>query len=158
VKLLSNYFFHTPQTNIGYNELGWGGDNGDLVAEDNDFFGGVQSVAMGGWQSVTFKNNRVYSPGKYNMLLNKSTSASGSAWNNNTYYGSNLFSYNGAGSTFDGWQTKSQADSNSTFKAGDPKGIWTVVRPNRYEQGRANILVYNWDMAGTVAVDLSGVL
>ena len=32
------------------------------------------------------------------------------------------------------------------------------VRPNRYEPGRANIIVYNWDNSASVNVDLSTVL
>ena len=32
------------------------------------------------------------------------------------------------------------------------------MRPNKYEAGRANIIVYNWANAATVNVDLSSVL
>jgi hypothetical protein len=37
-------------------------------------------------------------------------------------------------------------------------GTKVFVRPNAYEAGRANVIVYNWSRAATVAVDLSGVL
>jgi hypothetical protein len=33
-----------------------------------------------------------------------------------------------------------------------------VVRPNQYEAGRANIIVYNWALQSSVSVDLSSVL
>jgi hypothetical protein len=33
-----------------------------------------------------------------------------------------------------------------------------VVRPNRYERGRANIIVYNWEQQSTVSVDVSDIL
>jgi hypothetical protein len=33
--------------------------------------------------------------------------------------------------------------------------VWTFVRPNLYEQGRANIVIYNWDLQSNVLVDLS---
>ncbi|MCP9496172.1 MAG: hypothetical protein MSG64_17120 [Pyrinomonadaceae bacterium MAG19_C2-C3] len=39
-----------------------------------------------------------------------------------------------------------------------PTGTKVFVRPNRYETGRANIVVFNWNLAPTVDVDLSGVL
>lgn len=39
-----------------------------------------------------------------------------------------------------------------------PTGTNVVVRPNRYEPGRAHVAVFNWGLAATVAVDLSGVL
>jgi len=33
-----------------------------------------------------------------------------------------------------------------------------IVRPNTYERGRANVIVYNWDQLATAQVDLSSVL
>jgi hypothetical protein len=33
-----------------------------------------------------------------------------------------------------------------------------VVRANRYERGRANIIIYNWNHASLVAVDLTGIV
>ena len=37
-------------------------------------------------------------------------------------------------------------------------GVNVLVRPNQYELGRANIIVYNWAQQGTVSVDVSGIL
>jgi hypothetical protein len=37
-------------------------------------------------------------------------------------------------------------------------GTYAFVRPNAYEPGRANIIIYNWSNLATVPVDLSGVL
>src|SRR5262249_1932753 len=31
-------------------------------------------------------------------------------------------------------------------------------KPNQYERGRANIIVYNWDRLDTISVDVKGVL
>ena len=36
-----------------------------------------------------------------------------------------------------------------------PPGTKTIVRPNRYELGRANIAIFNWDHLAAVAVDVS---
>jgi uncharacterized repeat protein (TIGR01451 family) len=36
-----------------------------------------------------------------------------------------------------------------------PTGVHTFVRPNRYERGRANITIYNWDLKPIVPVDLT---
>ncbi|MGD9901860.1 MAG: right-handed parallel beta-helix repeat-containing protein [Vicinamibacterales bacterium] len=38
----------------------------------------------------------------------------------------------------------------------DPSGLDVFVRPNRYESGRANVVVFNWDRARTVDVPLDG--
>jgi hypothetical protein len=46
----------------------------------------------------------------------------------------------------------------NTYLSSRPTGIVTFVRPNQYEPGRANITVFNWDLAPTVNVDLAGVL
>jgi hypothetical protein len=50
------------------------------------------------------------------------------------------------------------AASGSTFTPGRPKGVWTFVRPNTFEAGRANICVYNWDLKDAVDVDVSKIL
>jgi PKD repeat protein len=53
--------------------------------------------------------------------------------------------------------TAAQYPSN-TFYGADPGNTKVVVRPNQYEPGRANITVFNWGLAATVPVDVSGVL
>jgi hypothetical protein len=59
----------------------------------------------------------------------------------NTFYGSTQF----AQSTY----------PNNTYYSSKPPGPTVFVRPNRYEPGRANITIFNWRLASTVAVDLS---
>src|SRR6266404_2806932 len=44
---------------------------------------------------------------------------------------------------------------NNTYTTTRPAGIKVVVRPNQYETGRANITIYNWDLASTVTVSLT---
>lgn len=39
-----------------------------------------------------------------------------------------------------------------------PSGAKVILRPNQYEPGRAHIAIYNWDLAASVAVDVSSVL
>ena len=46
----------------------------------------------------------------------------------------------------------------NTFYESNPEGTNVFVRPNQFEDGRANIIVYNWDEAASVEVDLSAVL
>jgi hypothetical protein len=63
----------------------------------------------------------------------------------------------GGSITADDWHGKG-FDANSEIRVGLPKGARVFVRPNKYEPGRANIIVYNWDKAAEVSVDLKGVL
>lgn len=64
----------------------------------------------------------------------------------------------GAGLTQGTW-TGALVSTNTVLAAGrtsQPAKI--IVRPNAYEPGRANIIVYNWTGGGTVSVNLAGVL
>lgn len=47
---------------------------------------------------------------------------------------------------------------NNTFATARPSGLRVFVRPNRYEQGRAHVAIFNWDRLSSVPVDLGGVL
>lgn len=47
---------------------------------------------------------------------------------------------------------------NNTYYLTRPTGVKVVVRPNQYEQGRANLIFYNWDLLSTVEVDVSSIL
>ena len=46
---------------------------------------------------------------------------------------------------------------NNTWTSSRPTGTKIVVIPNKYEAGRANVAIYNWDDNSSVSVDLSGV-
>ena len=47
---------------------------------------------------------------------------------------------------------------NNTYTNARPSGPVVFVRPNRYEAGRAHIVVYNWSQQATVNADVSSVL
>ena len=47
------------------------------------------------------------------------------------------------------------AGSGGSVKGRYPQGAEVIVRPNKYEKGRAHIIVLNWEHADTVSVDLS---
>src|SRR5207249_4518942 len=59
---------------------------------------------------------------------------------------------------FSSWQGATGYDRNSTYGVENLQGTKVFVRPNRYETGRANIIVYNWDHLSSVPVDVSSVL
>ena len=91
----------------------------------------------------------------------------GYTWDNNQYFGLNVFfrgTYDGSSESggsnqpFAQWQSNTGLDVHSTFTGAAPTGTWIYVRPNKYEQKRANITIYNWDLSATVNVDLSNVL
>ena len=45
--------------------------------------------------------------------------------------------------------------SNTYYGNRRPTNVWSFVRPNRYELGRAHVAVYNWPRESEVAIDLS---
>ena len=60
-----------------------------------------------------------------------------------------------------GWQAIAGYDQHSTLTTsltGKPSTNQVFVRPNQYEAGRANIVIYNWQQLATVPVDVSGIL
>lgn len=62
------------------------------------------------------------------------------------------------GYTRKSWQGDAGLDVDSTYIDNAPTGTKVFVRPNNYEPNRANIIIYNWDKANTVAADVSSVL
>lgn len=57
--------------------------------------------------------------------------------------------------SFADWLASSGFDAHSKYGKVKPSGIQVYVRPNRYQPGRANIAIYNWDNAPYVDVDLT---
>ncbi|HET6583658.1 MAG TPA: hypothetical protein VFG69_09425 [Nannocystaceae bacterium] len=47
---------------------------------------------------------------------------------------------------------------NDVYPDGAPSGAQSFVRPNAYDPDRAHVVVFNWDLADTVDVDLSALL
>jgi hypothetical protein len=145
----------TRSFNLGYNSV-----NEDVVAEGN-YVTGPFDV----WQfrSATVRNNTVYSATSRVMELRLASgqSTSGYGFGGNQYFGgstSTPFRYAGQNLTFANWRSTTGLDAGSSHTSSQPTGTRVIVRPNRYEAGRANVVVINWSRQGTVQADLSGVL
>jgi hypothetical protein len=53
--------------------------------------------------------------------------------------------------------TQKQIAENTCY-GNTPDGVRTFIRPNQFEPGRANIIIYNWDQKDAVSVDVSSLL
>ena len=75
----------------------------------------------------------------------------------NSYYGggTNPFAMDSTGQSFSDWQSLTGFDANSSYSPSLPVLNQIFVRPNQYEIGRANIIVYNWENLNAVNVDVS---
>ncbi|OHA17483.1 MAG: hypothetical protein A3G52_04585 [Candidatus Taylorbacteria bacterium RIFCSPLOWO2_12_FULL_43_20] len=105
--------------------------------------------------SLTFTDN--FLSGPTTLVYFPSTMANAN-WNRNTYYSEQLRYTPFNGSYFDQWKSSTGYDQNSVYTIGKPTGVKVFVKPNKYEQGRANITVYNWAKNSSVAVNVSSVL
>jgi hypothetical protein len=124
-------------------------------ATNNYWVGGAQPLVVSNWARATFTGNTVCGLGggvTLNTLPEQNTTKYD--WNRNTYFVGEMF--HGAKKLDPaGWRVATGIDAGSTWKTDPLKGIWTLIRPNKYEPGRANIAIYNWDMKDKVDVDLS---
>ena len=159
----NNHSYHNTGDVSGTAELGWSFSSTelDLDAENNYFVGGLTTVELWNWNQLTFTGNTVYSiPTSILDILNLTSAQTTATYNfdHNNYYGRGLLRYQGSNVPWIYWQNTSGVDLNSQFSSGRPTGVWTTIRPNLYEPGRANIIIYNWDLNGSVSVDVSSVL
>jgi hypothetical protein len=66
--------------------------------------------------------------------------------------------YQGGAYDWASWQAATGLGSTGTATAAAPTTPRVFVRPNKYEPGRATIVVYNWGGRPTVTVDVSSTL
>ena len=157
------------------------GLNGSGVCKDNYFAGACFGLSIGNWQHMEITGNTIWSTA---TLLEISAATTGSGVpdakerpdltgytvDHNTYYDNGKpkpFKYGlRSGAKEDdlhdwaGWQ-KLGLDKNSQMlpgKAGKPTGTKVFVFANKYEKGRAQLGIFNWDGNDQVGVDLSPAL
>lgn len=170
IVLVDNYTYHTPAADDGYNNLSYNSTPlaNDVTAIGNYFIGGAEALELFRWNRVVFQDNTTYAFAHDNLSLFWTPDQNPAAyqWDHNRYFGAGHFTVyagcvtfscsNGRTLDFSGWQSENGLDANSSFTSGPPAGTWISVRPNVYEPGRANIVIYNWDLSPSVQVDLSG--
>lgn len=140
-------------------QIGREGINGGVALLDNYF---PQGLSMNDWAIAAVSGN-VFGAQDTNSVvhLNQILTPLAAAWDRNTYFrpdGAGAFLNNATEYSFSDWQDLTGYDLNSSFLVGRPSGTKIFVRPNQYEPGRANIIVYNWSDLDTVPVDVSSVL
>ena len=140
-------------------QLGRDGVNGTVAVTGNYM---PLGLSMKNWSAATFSGN-VFGPqnSDYAVSLQQNLTTLSASWDGNTYSSAssgNHFQRNSTSYTLSGWKSATGYDASSSDAAGGLTGTKVFVRPNRYQSGRANIVVYNWTKAGTVPVNVSSVL
>ena len=152
--------------------MGYEGANG-LGTVMNNYFGGVSSgalLSMPNWSTATVSGNTFALKGGGSLV--QVITSPGYTVNNNSYFdttpilncvGGNAratFGYNGVEGLCGGnlkyneWRTASGFDGGGNYsQSAAPNSV--SVRPNAYQAGRANLVIYNWSLASSVSVNLS---
>jgi hypothetical protein len=155
-----NYTYRTNDANTLTADIGqYTVTNQDLVCTNNYFAGGWWR--MGAWATATVTGNTLYNFATGGMVWTLGM-ATNQRWSDNTFFGdSTLVAWRNdstSATTFAGWLTQTGFADPGTYAGSAPTANKIVVRPNRYDPGRANIIVYNWAQQSTVSVDGSGIL
>jgi hypothetical protein len=157
-RVLNNMIYTTaPKQGLA---IGQYGDTpaGDVVIQGNYVVNGYPALALGEYQTILITGNTLHSP---NYMVKQAGPTAGYTWTNQTYYGDSAqpsFIWLGQGYTFAGWKAATGFGSTDTYVGAAPPASRVFVRPNAYEPGRANIVVYNWAQAASAVVDVSNVL
>jgi hypothetical protein len=139
-------------------EIGREGVNGAVSLTGNYM---PLGLLIKNWSFIICSSN-VFAPQTSDVIveLEQNPALLAAFWNNNNYshpwtgvLGAD-FQWNDKACTFDEWQSTTGFDSSSSFNIQNMTGTQVFVRTNRYEQGRAHIVVYNWDNLSQVAVDV----
>src|SRR6266516_1640570 len=133
--------------------------NTDAGFQNNYVVGCVRSIEAGFWRSLTVTGNEVLSATRMAVLDQRTVS--GYTWNGNRYFrdpAALAWRYGSTDYSFAGWRSATGLGARDQAVAALPTQPQLFVRPNRFEPGRATIVVYNWPLLAAVAVNLSGVL
>lgn len=173
IQIENNYSFFPPASFGGYMNLGEAGVGQDVAIQNNVFVGGYQSVDVEeNTGPVSYTGNINYTGASAlrlaELLLYNNEGLSSYTWDNNTYYDLTPYHFffgsttgsstSGSNDSFATWKSQTGFDADSSYTQSAPTGVWTYVRPNKYESKRANIAIYNWSSSSSVGVDLSTVL
>lgn len=175
IAITNSALYSAAGTVSGGLRLGWtAAANGAATVKNNYIATGAQGMSVDSWSALDVQGNTIYAsssavPGA-NSQLASLVSTGQTTWNNNTYYDTTPvqnntrfpFAYNNAKNAYGGgrlqfseWRDAARVDSASTYRTSRPTGQVVMVRPNQYEPGRANVAIFNWDQAPSVALDLS---
>lgn len=154
-----NMTYHSPELSGGGVWLGRAGTtNSGGVVSDNYLVFGDPTLRLFDWSTLTVARNTVVA-GK--GLLDEQGPWSGFQWSGNSWYGTPTrqeILWGVTGLTYNTWKQATRLGGTDSYSSGVPTATKVFVRPNQYETGRANVIVYNWARQSSVSVNLSSVL
>ena len=160
---ITNCHLHFSNGTYGSNlAIGYKAQGANLQVTDNYISGGFRALQVLRWTNFTVKRNTlVRYRAKYSrpVFVDFIGNPAAGSLDQNNYYdalpNSDGFAFAAGGTVEPLAQWRARGfDVNTNYQSGKP-GPQVFVRPNTYERGRANIVVYNWNGAGSASVDLS---
>jgi parallel beta-helix repeat protein len=139
--------------------IGYTAASGDVEVRGNTVWGGATALTVGDWEAATVRDNTVGGSGVVVALNGPEPSRL--TWSGNRYYRAPTaaaWSFAGVPVPLASWQQATGLATGEVAQATTPSTPQVVVRPNRYEPGRAHVVVYNWGGQSQVNVSVSQVL
>lgn len=155
ITITGNHIYNRPNYQSKASiQLGYDASNRNAEVSDNKIVDGSLYMIKG-WNSLQVLRNSIYARNSQMQLIafDNFNNITTPLFNNNKYLGGTLAEMN-----FQAWKTFSKQDANSTYSSSLPTQNEYYVIKNRYEGGRANVVVYNWAKAENMMIDLSTVL
>ncbi len=160
---ITNSHLHFINGTYGSNlAIGYQAQGANLQVTDNYISGGFRSLQVLRWTNFSVKRNTIVRyRGKFSrpVFVDFIGNPAAGSIDDNNYYdalpNSDGFAFAAGGTVepLDAWRLRG-FDVNTNYQTGKP-GPQVFVRPNAYEKGRANIVVYNWNGGSSASVDLS---
>lgn len=158
----NNMAYYSPgvtSSNNGNIRIGYSSTaNGTAVVRNNYVAGGTLTLDVGYWSNLTVQTNTLVAPTVV-LAQHDPNSPTTQHWSGNTHYHdptAQAWQFTGTSYTFSGWQ--GAIGATDAASATLPNGTQVIVRPNLYEPGRANIIIYNWASLSTVPVPVGSIL
>jgi hypothetical protein len=119
-------------------------------------------MVLNNWTSAIVSRN-VLAPrnSDYVVDLQQTLCNLSASWDDNTYSrpsSGSAFRRNSSTYTFQAWKANTSYDQASNEIIGSLNSPMVFIRTNRFQAGRAHIVIYNWGNQDTVSVDLRPVL
>ena len=149
------YFGGREGVNLG---LGFSAQNQDLIATGNYIRGGGTALKVSRWSQLALEHNTLSGPAR---MVDVVGVPAGVTWDNNVYFrdpADTAWHVDSVAYSLPLWSAATGLGETDVALLNAPADPRVFVRANKYEPGRALIVIFNWPRAGSVAVDVSGVL